>query len=167
MEEQITTGAVGRKYGLIFGLISAMIFIGSAAARLDLGFAGIPISWGVVITALVLACKNFKAENGGFMSFGQGFSVSMWVTFIGGIVRSVLQYVYVMIDPDYMDFLKEQRANQSFGPAPDPNQPVPDWVEFFNTAEFLVIASIISAIFAGLIFGAIVAAVTKNEAEEF
>ncbi len=167
MEEEVSSGAIARKYGLIFGLVSAIIFVATAAGRINLGLAGTPLAWAVVIGAFVLAIKEFKAENGGIMSFGKGFGISMLVALIGGIVRSVISYVYIMVDPEYLDFAKEARENMSFGPPQDETQEVPQWVEFFSTGEFAAIASFIGAIFAGLIFGAIVSAIMKNEAEEF
>lgn len=168
MEEEISSGGIGRKYGLIFGLISGLIFVATSAGRIDLSFAGILVTWGVVIGVFVFAVKEYRTANGGFISFGKGFGINMWVALIGGIVRSVIQYVYTIVDPEYLDYAKELRENSPFGgPPQDSNAEIPDWVEFFNTGEFIAIASFISAIFAGLIFGAIVSAIMKNEAEDF
>lgn len=168
MSEEIKSGEYSRKWGLIFGLISALIFIATAALRLDLGaFLPTAIAWGVVIAVFVLGSKEFRTANGGYMSFGKGFGINFMIALIGGVVRSVIQYVYLMVDPEYLNYAKELRENNSFGPPPPEGQEMPAWAEFFNTAEFVIIASIIAAIFAGLIFGAIVAAILKNEEEDY
>lgn len=167
MSEEISKGAYSRKWGLIFGLISALVFIVTAAARINLGFAGIAVSWGVVIGVFVLGIKEFRTDNEGYVSFGQGFSIAFVIALIGGVLRSAIQYVYLMIDTEFLKWQQEIQAQQSPFGAPPEGQEMPEWVSFFQTAEFTVIASIIAAIFAGLIFGAIVSAIMKNEAEEF
>lgn len=167
MEEEVSTGATGRKFGVIFGLVSGVIFAATAAGRVDLGIGNTVLAWAVVLGVFVFAIKEYKNESGGFMSFGQGFGINMWVVLIGGLVRSVITYVYIIVDPEYLDFAREIRENTSFGPPRDQAQQAPEWMEFFNTGEFAAIASFIAAIFAGLIFGAIVSAIMKNEAEEF
>lgn len=167
MSEEITKGAYSRKWGLIFGLISSIVFIITAVARIDLGFAGIAVAWGVIIGVFVLGIKEFRTDNEGFVSFGQGFSIAFMIALIGGIVRSVVQYVYLMIDTEFLAWQQEMQAQSNpFGTPPE-GQDVPEWVGFFQSPEFIAIGSIIAAIFAGLIFGAIVSAVMKNEAEEF
>lgn len=167
MEEEVSSGAIGRKYGAIFGLISGVIFIATSAGRIDMGLAATAVAWIVVIGVFVLAIREYKNESGGFMSFGKGFGVSMWVALIGGLVRSVISYVYLIVDPEYLDFAREVRTNSSFGPPQDQTQGVPEWMELLNSGEFIAIASFVAAIFAGLIFGAIVSAIMKNETEEF
>lgn len=167
MEEEVSSGAIGRKYGVIFGLISGIIFIATAAGRINMGLAGTAVAWIVVIGVFVLAIREYKSENGGFIGFGKGFGVNMWVALIGGLVRAVIQYVYIIVDSEYLDFAREVSESMSFGPPRDQAQELPQWVEMFNSGEFIAIASFMMAIFAGLIFGAIVSAIMKNEAEEF
>ncbi len=173
MSEEISKSAYSRKWGLIFGLVSAIIFIITSAARLNLGFAGGAISWAVVIGMLVLALREFRTDNEGYMTFGQGFNIAFMVALIGGVVRAVIQYVYLMIDTEFMTWQKQiqEETAASFGAPSDQAQQVPSsmqsFMDFTQTPEFISIASVIAAIFAGLIFGAIVSAVLKNEAEEF
>ena len=167
MSEEINKGAYSRKWGLIFGLVSAIVFIITAVARLNLGFAGIAVSWTIVIGAFVLGIKEFRTDNEGFVSFGQGFGIAFMIALIGGLVRSVIQYAYLMIDTEFLAWQQEVQAQQSPFGAPPEGQEMPSWLEFFQTAEFVAIASVIGAIFAGLIFGAIVSAIMKNEEEEY
>jgi len=167
MSEEISKGAYSRKWGLIFGLVSAIVFVITAVTRLDLGFAGMAVSWAVVIGVFVLGIKEFREDNEGFVSFGQGFSIAFMIALIGGLVRSVVQYAYLMIDTEYLAWQQEVATQRSPFGAPPEGQEMPSWVEFFQTAEFTAIASVIAAIFAGLIFGAIVSAIMKKEEEEY
>lgn len=174
MEEEITTGEYTKKWGLIFGLVSAIVFIITTAARLNLGFAGIAVSWTVIIVVLFFALKEFKSDNGGFLGFGQGFKMAFVIAVIGGLVRAVIQYVYLMIDTEFFAWQKEvqeESAARFGGPQGDQAQQMPEgmqsFMEFTQTGEFMAIVSILMAILGGLIFGAVVSAILKNEAEEF
>lgn len=171
MSEEITTGEYKRKWGLIFGLVSTIVFIITAASRLNMGLGGIALAWVVAIGMLVLGVKEFRTDNGGFVGFGKAFGIAFMIAIIGGVVRGVLQYVYVLIDPEFLIWQREVQENSGFGPPRDQSQGIPQsmqsFIDFTQSAEFIPIASIIGAIFAGLIFGAIVAAIVKNEADEF
>ena len=167
MSEEISRGTYGRKWGLIFGLVSAIIFTVSGAARLNLAFASTFISWAVVISVFVLGLKEFREDNEGFMSFGQGFGLAMMIALIGGVVRGIVSYVYLLVDTEYLPWIQEQQAaSNPFGTPPE-GQEMPPWMDFFQTPEFIIIVGFLGAIFAGLIFGGIVSAILKNEAEEF
>ncbi|MGW8122349.1 DUF4199 domain-containing protein [Roseivirga echinicomitans] len=169
MEEQVSSRQTGIKYGLIFGLVSTLYTLIMAMSRIQLPFVGLIIQWAVVIGVFIFACKEYKESNGNIMSFGKGFSLLMTVAFIGGLIRGVASYVYYMVDPAYLDFMKEAQQNSPFGPAPD--QPGVEGMEaimaFASSPEFLAVMSLIAAIFAGLIFGLIISAIMKNEEDEF
>lgn len=169
MEEQVTGRQIGIKFGVIFGLVSTLYTLAMAMARIQLPFVGMFIQWGIVIGVFVFACKEFKANNGNIMSFGKGFGILMMVSLIGGLIRSVASYVYFIVDPAYLDFIKDAQQNSPFGPPPDQGNAadVEGMMAFFTSPEFMAIVSFIMAIFAGLIFGLIVSAIMKNEEDEF
>ncbi|KYG76655.1 DUF4199 domain-containing protein [Roseivirga echinicomitans] len=169
MEEQVTGRQIGIKYGVIFGLISALYTLAMAMARIQLPFVGMFIQWAIVIGVFVFACKEYKANNGNIMSFGKGFGIIMVASLIGGLIRSVASYVYFIVDPAYLDFMKEAQQNSPFGPPPDQGNAanVEGMMAFFTSPEFIAIMSFLMAIFAGLIFGLIVSAIMKNEEDEF
>lgn len=169
MEEQVTSRQIGIKFGVIFGLVSTLYNIIIAMARIQLPFIGLIIQWAIVIGVFVFACKEYKANNGNIMSFGKGFGLLMMTSLIGGLIRSVSTYVYYIVDPAYLDFMKEAQKNSPFGPQPDQANAadMEGIMAFFTSPEFIAIMSFIMAIFAGLIFGLIVSAVMKNEEDEF
>ncbi|WP_339607908.1 DUF4199 domain-containing protein [uncultured Roseivirga sp.] len=169
MEEQVTGRQIGIKYGVIFGLISTLYTLAMAMARIQLPFVGMFIQWAIVIGVFVFACKEYKANNGNIMSFGKGFGLIMVASLIGGLIRSVASYVYFIVDPAYLDFMKEAQQSSPFGPPPDQGNAagMEGVMSFVTSPEFLAIMSFVMAIFAGLIFGLIVSAIMKNEEDEF
>jgi len=171
MSEEISKGAYSRKWGLIFGLVSAIVFVITSAARINLGFAGLAVAWAIVIAMFVLGIKEFRTDNGGYVSFGQGFGIAFMIALLGGVVRAVIQYVYMIIDPEFLVWQREIQENSGFGPPRDQSQEMPEgmqnFMDFAGSAEFSAIISVLMAIFAGLIFGAVISAVLKNEADEY
>lgn len=168
MEEKVSGRQIGIKYGVIFGLIGALYTLGTAIGRLNLPIIGLIISWAVIIGVFVFATKEYKENNGGFMSFGKAFGITMIVATIGGLIRSVATYVYFMVDPEYLNFMKEAQQNSPFGAPPQQQgQDVEQMMSFLTSPEFIVIMSFVGAIFGGLIFGLIVSAITKNQEEEY
>lgn len=167
MEEQISSKQVAIKWGAVFGLAASIYTLGTAIARVQLPFIGLVISWGIIIGCFVMACREYKSGNEGTMSFGKGFGIVMLVSLIGGLIRSVIYYVYLTMDADYIEYIKEQQQNSPFGPPRDQAQDVSGLMEFFTSPEFMSGITFLMAIFGGLILGAIVAAIMKNEEEEF
>ena len=165
MEEEINHGQIGRKFGFMFGLVSAVVTIALGAARINLGLGGLLLNWAIIITIFVFACKEYRTDNGGILPFGKAFSIVMWVGLIGGLIRGAMLYVYTIVDPEYLTYTKEIREATSFGPPRDNTQPMPEFMEFFNTGEFLGLSSLIGALFGALILGAITAAIMKKEDE--
>ena len=167
MSEEISKGTYSRKWGLIFGLVSAIVFVITSAARINIGFAGLAVAWAIVIAIFVLGIKEYRSDNNGLVSFGQGFGIAFMIALIGGVVRAVIQYVYMIIDPEFLVWQREIQENSGFGPPADQAQEVPEgmqsFIDFASTAEFSAIVSVLMAIFAGLIFGSIVSAILKNE----
>jgi hypothetical protein len=168
MEEEVSSKQVGIKFGVIFGLVSTIYTLIFAILRIQSPVLSIFLTWGIVITVFVLACKDYKNNSGGMMSFGKGYGILMITAAIGGLIRAVGSYVYYTIDPTYLDFVKEQQQNSPFGPPPqDAPQNMTGMMEFFTSPEFLTIMTFLAAIFAGLIFGAIVSAIMKNGEDEY
>lgn len=167
MEEQGSNRQIAIKWGLIFGLASTIYTLITTIGRIQLVFIGTAITWGIIITAFVLACKEYKRDNGGFMSFGKGFSMVMLIALIGGLIRTVVYYVYLSMDTEYIEFIKESQRNSPFGPPPEANEQATAMTELFMSPWFFALITFIMAIFGGLILGAIVTAIMKNEEEEF
>ena len=50
---------------------------------------------------IYLAHQYFKAQNGGFMSYGQGLVIGMLVSMVSGLLTGFFNYLYrTLIDPE-------------------------------------------------------------------
>ena len=168
--EEIEEGAnkrqIGIKWGLILGLVGTIVFTVPAAMRVN--FNGmILVYWAYFITILALGMKEYKRENANQMSFGDAFGLGMLISLIGGLSRAVMRFVYVTVDTEYVEFVREASENNPFGPQPDSGQDFSGLMEAITSPLVISLFSFLGAIFAGLIFGAIVSAIVKNDEEEF
>lgn len=169
MEEQITTGQVAKKWGLIYGLITTV------AALVPLLLEK-QVSWmmlvfiAIAIFCYAMATKEFKTAKGGYMSFGEGFRISMIAALIAGVVRNVINYVYVkFIDPEVIDRMQQamQDTWRQQGLSEQEIEQAQRFTSGFTNPEFGLIVGIIVVLLGGLIWGSIVSAINKNEQEEF
>lgn len=166
MEEEVSSKQIGIKYGLILGLTGTVIFLVPSLLRST--FPGtLVVHWVAFILFFTLGMKEYKKGNGGQMSFGEGFGLGMTITLIGGLIRAIMHYVHIMVDPDFMDFMKEAQENSPFGPPSDSGQDMSAFIDFFADPIVISGMSFLGAILAGLIFGSIVAAIVKNDEDEF
>lgn len=169
MEEQLTTGQVAKKWGLIYGLIGAILNLVPVILEIQASW------WPVVniVTALAifaLATKEFKTANGGYMTFGEGFKISMIAALIGGVMRNLVYYVYVkFIDATVLERMQGtiEDAWREQGMSEEEIDQMSGFSSGMSSPEVTLILGIVLVLLGGLIWGGIVSAVNKNEAEDF
>ena len=168
MEDQLTTGEVGKKYGLIYGLLAVLLAVVPMVLELQAPFLAFvpPIIAAVVY---VIADKEFRTANGGFMTFGEGFKINIIAAAIAGTMRSVVTYVYVkFVDPTYNERMQEIALNSMRERGMSEEQ-IEQGMRFsggMSNPELGILFGIIWALLGALIVGSIVSAIIKNENEE-
>ncbi len=169
MESQVSTGDYAKKWGLIYGLISTIIVLVPLILEIQSTIAGfLPIL--VAIFCYVMATREFKRDNGGYMTFGEGFKIAMIAALIAGVVRSVINYVYVkFIDPGVSERISQAMEDgwREQGMSEEQIDQMQGFSAGFSNPEIGLIVGIVIVLLGGLIWGSIVSAINKNEAEEF
>ena len=167
---EVTPTAVGLRYGLLTGLISIIITFGLNAAHQETS----PLRYltsVVLIAGIVLAQREFKARNAGFMGYGQGLSVGVVLSTIVGLLSAVFTYVYTnFIDPEMMTRTMEKvRADmEAKGSMTDAQiDQAMAMSAKFTTGPVLLLFVIIGSIVIGLIISLITSAFIKNVKPEF
>ena len=168
MEETITPIQIGKKYGIIYGLVGTLVTVIPMVLEVQIpGAFIIPIIIAAII--YVIADKEFRAANEGFMSFGEGFKINIIAAVIGGSIRGVVSYAYVkLVDPTYsermlqigMDNMREQGMTEV---QIEQGQRI---AKILLDPEWGLLIGVVLAVLGALIVGSIVAAVIKNESEE-
>jgi len=172
MEENVTPGQIGLKYGIIYGLVSTVVnlipILTETAA--DISFTMNIVNIVIAFAIFIIAGRDFKKQNGGMMGFGEGFKINMIAASLTAVIRSIITYIYMkFIDPEYgsrMLRAMEEAWEESGMPA-DQLEQTKRFTSIFVNPEVGIALGVIMAILAGLIWGAISAAITKNEEDEF
>lgn len=171
MEENLTVSDTVKKWGLIYG-ISGLIYM-LLSTMLDFATMGMMVQVisflvlvGIAFTIYFLACKEYRDSNDRQISFGRAFGIIALVALVGGVIRTIGIYAYVkFIDTGYMARVQEAQEEMKvrFGaPEVDPDD-LPGFVKFFQTEEFLGIATFFNVMIGALIIGLIVAAIVQKK----
>ena len=105
-ETKLKTGKYALTYGLILGAISVAFLL--MLYSLDMHYQGGPMVMGVslliTIAVIAIGMVQFKKDNGGFMSFGQGLKVGVGIGLIAGIIGIIFNQILAgVIDPEMMN----------------------------------------------------------------
>lgn len=172
-----STARIALKYGLYTGLTVIIYSLILNITGLELNFF---LGWFAiifVIIGLVYALKEFRKENGGAMSFGQGMGVAALSSFIIAIALSIFTVVYSFyVDPDsrqrQLKYTIEQTENISrkFGAPESETDKAIDKIkeDFDNTGPGQTFAKTVAAMFIiYIIFSLIIAAIMKKKKDVF
>lgn len=172
MEENVTPGQIGLKYGMIYALVSTVVNLVPIVTdtATDSNFILPVVNIITAFAIFIIAGRDFKKQNGGMMGFGEGFKINMIAASLTAVIRTLITYIYVkFIDTEYNERVMralEESWEQSGMPAEQLEQSKRISSMFVNP-EVGIAMGIIMAILGGLIWGAISAAITKNEEDEF
>jgi hypothetical protein len=167
----VSTTAVGGRYGLLTGLVSVIVSFGIYALELEQSSAVRFLTTVVLIGGIILAMRNFKLQNAGFMGYGQGLSVGMVVSGIVGTLSGVFVYVYTaLIDPSVMTRMMDKARADMEAKGTMSDAQIDQAMAFsakFTTGPMMFIFSILITLLVGLLISLIAAAFVKNPKPEF
>lgn len=166
----VTTTSVGLRYGLLTGLVSIIFSFGLNITHQESSPARY-ISFVILIAGLVLAMKNFKLQNQGFMSFGQGIGIGTVLSAVVGLLTGIFAYVYMsFIDPEMMGRITDKmRADmEARGGVSDEqiDQAIAMSSKFTN-GPFMVLAAVLGTLLLGVLMSLVISAFVKNAQPEF
>jgi hypothetical protein len=168
MEENITTGQIGKKYGIIYGLIGTLIAVIPMVLEIQNNWIGM-LGTVLAIIIYIIATKEFRADNGGFMSFNEGFKITMIAAAIAGVIRAAVTYIYIkVLDPGFSERMRETMIEtwQSQGLSDEAIETSLRFAGGISNPEIAAMLGVGTALLGGLLWGSIVSAVNKNESEE-
>lgn len=95
MEEQASTARVAMKYGVLASVVimiySTIINISGLSQNKMLS----SLSFVFMVIAIVLAMKNFREKNGGYMTYGEGLGLGTLVSGVMGLLSSAFSMFYM------------------------------------------------------------------------
>lgn len=162
----LSTRSVGIRYGLIMGVISILLFVLFNVAGLDMNSKLRWISFPVYVVIMVLAHKYYKDQGDGFMSYGQGMGIILWMGIISSLIGSVFTWLYVkFIDTTMIETMLQQQLEEfeRQGMSDDQIANAMKFTEMFMTPEAMLLMGIIGGIISSLIIGLIVTIFTQKK----
>lgn len=97
----------GLMLGLAFIALSIIINMTGMVTNKYLSW----VNYIILVLFIVIGQNNFKRNGNGFMSFGQGLGIGMFVTAIGTVISTAFGYIYVsFIDSSVMETLREAQV---------------------------------------------------------
>lgn len=167
----VTPSAVGMRYGLLTGLVSIMVSFAVYALQLDQNSAAKFLTTAVLIVGIILAQRNYRQLNAGFMSYGEGMTVGALLSLVVGVLSAVFTYVYTnFVDADVMTRAMEKARTdmEARGTMSDAqiDQAMALSAKFTSGPILLAIVVFGSLIF-GVLISLITSAIIKNPKPEF
>lgn len=169
-DKQPTASSVAIKYGFIGGLILVVYTFILMVSGLSLNKWLSNLGFLILIGAIIIAYKEYKQENLGYMSYGQGLGIGTLIAAIFGLMAGVFMWVYTtFVDPNYMASIMEQQRTEleNRGLSDDQIDSAIAMGEKFQGPLFTIGASILLYVIFGFILSLIIAAFMKNARPEF
>ncbi len=113
-----------------------------------------------------MAIREVRHQNGGYLSFGTGFSTGMKVSLVGGILCSLFIYVYfAYINPSMINFIRMKQEEEMLkkGMSDEMVEKYAGNMEAWTTPGMMVVYSFVGMILIGLVASLISSAILKKE----
>ncbi|MFD2246979.1 DUF4199 domain-containing protein [Pontibacter ruber] len=169
-ENQPSVTSVALKYGFVGALVSivytAVLMIAGAGTNKWLGGLG----YLILIVAIFVAMQQYKKQNAGFMSYGQGLGIGTLVSLIFGLLGGLFMFVYTtFIDPNYMAGIMDQQRMEleERGFSDEQIDQAMAMGESFQGPVMTILSALIGYVIIGFILSLIISAIMKNKRPEF
>ncbi len=168
---QTTTTQTALKWGAIIGLIAIIQSVIGFVFKLDPtqgAYKWIGMVAGVVVAVggLILAMQDYKKNNNGFMSYGQGLGIGALIGGVSGLIGGLFNYFYqTFIDSSFTEKIKEMQiaAMEERGMSSDEIDKAMEIASMFSNPSMTIVFSILGSILIYFLVSLVVAAVQKNE----
>ena len=168
-ETKLKTGKYALTYGLILGAISVAFLL--MLYSLDMHYQGGPMVMGVslLITIAVIAIGmiQFKKDNKGFMSFGQGLKVGVGIGLIAGIIGIIFNQILAgVIDPEMMNKAMEYQKGllmETTKMTPEQIDAQMEGAKKFTTPSMQIVFGLVYSVVASLLLSLIPALILKKK----
>lgn len=162
---------ISLKYGIIFGLVSGLLSVGIfLTENFDNIWLGMVIGLMVSITGIILMHWDYKKNNQGYMSYGQGLMSGLAMSIVAGLISGAISFLYIQfVDPTILDKMAEVQIQmlEKMNFPEDKMEEAVAQIEVENTPSKQLTGGLFSGLIGGLILSLIVSAFTKRTRPEF
>ena len=170
MEENPSQALIALKWGAIGGvaymIYTTLLYVTELYGNSTMGW----VSFALAIVFIVLAMREYRTQNNGFMSYGEGLGVGTLVSAISGLLSATYGMIYTMfIDPTIPQKLQDKIQEQweAQGLTDEQIEQASEMMKWTQSPGMTFLFGMISAIVGGLIISLIVAAILKKNKPVF
>ena len=170
MQEKVSTARVALKYGIITAVVVIVYTTILNLVGLGQNQGATSVAFLFLIGGLILAMREYRTQNGGFMSFGEGLGLGTLLSAIVGLLGSTFSLFYLQfIDNTILQQSLEKARDDMERRGLDDAQieQALEMTEKFMSPGFLFIIGVLAYVFFGFIFSLIVAAVMRRNKPVF
>tara|TARA_R100001369_G_scaffold92912_1_gene141388 strand:- start:9299 stop:9823 length:525 start_codon:yes stop_codon:yes gene_type:complete len=168
-ENQPKTGKYALTYGLILGAISVAFLL--MLYSLDMHYQGGPMVMGVslliTIAVIAIGMMQFKKDNKGFMSFGEGLKIGVGIGLIAGIIGIIFNQILAgVIDPEMMNKAMEYQKGllmETTKMTPEQIDAQMEGAKKFTTPSMQIVFGLVYSVVASLLLSLIPALILKKK----
>ena len=170
MEENVSTARIALKYGVL-GAVVMIIYstIINVAGLSQNKFLPI-LSTVFVIVAIVLGMKEFREQNKGFMSYGEGLGLGTLLSAVLGFLSSMFNMFYIrFIDPTLLTQGMDKVRTDMEAKGMDDAQ-IDQAMEFAQKAMspgIVFVITVLISILTGFVLSLIISAILRREKPVF
>ncbi|MEJ8803534.1 DUF4199 domain-containing protein [Pontibacter sp. H249] len=169
-QQQPSVTSVAIKYGLLTALVGVVYSLIIMVA--DLGDNRIlsSLAYLILIGGIVLAMKQYKAANSGYMSYGQGLGIGAIVSILFGLLSGLFTWLYTeFVDTEYMARMMEKQREQMVlqGLTDEQIDAGMQMAENFQGPVTMILGAGVITLIIGFILSLIISAIMKNSRPEF
>ena len=170
MPEKPSTVRVALKWGAISGIASVVfsliLFLTDQIGNQALSV--VPLVF--AITFIVLAMREFRTLNEGYLSFGEGFGVGTLVSAIAGLISATFTTIYTsFVDTTFYERLadKTQEQWEKQGLSDTQIEQASEMTKMFQSPGLLFAIGLLGAVIFGVILSLIIAAIMQRKRPVF
>jgi len=157
------------KYALITSSVIIIWTLVQYIAGLDRSDTGQYLSWvsyPIMFLFILMAMREQKALNGGYIAFDEAFKTGMFMMVVAAVIMSVFTYIYfTFINPDFLDFVAEKTRTQmeEKDMSDEEIEQAMKYAGMFMSTGFMTAMALIGNAIIGAIFSLICAATVKKK----
>ncbi len=166
------------KNGLFMGVASILFTMVLYFVDSSMMFGGVAyLGFLIPIYFMWKSATEERANNGGFMTFGEGLKAAFLAAVIGGLIAQLFSYILMnYIDPTLIDTLREtsiasaEKMISMFGDNEEAAEAMREAMEeqdFTPTLISTLTTYLVSLIFPTFVIALIIAAITKKQDQSF
>ncbi|GAB3197495.1 putative membrane protein [Pontibacter aydingkolensis] len=169
-QPQASVTSVAVKYGFLTALVGVVYSL--IIMVTDLGDNRIlsSLAYLILIAGIVLAMKQYKSENHGYMSYGQGLGIGSIVSILFGLLSGLFTWIYTeFVDTEYMSRMMEKQREQMIqqGLSDEQIDAGMKMAENFQGPVTMILGAAVITLILGFILSLIISAIMKNSRPEF